>query len=159
MNQKTTKRRRKQSQLKNAVITSILDLFLIVLFVYFMFSRWQEHNNPKIEAYTPVAIALEIIVPIIILFVLLGFFIYSADISSNTEKDDELSKLHKYKAGNISNTITTILFALVVYFIRDFSFAFLGDFIQNWGLPLLIITISSLITNITFIILEKFQLD
>lgn len=159
MNQKTTKRRRKQSQLKNAVITSILDLFLIVLFVYFMFSRWQEHNNPKFEAYTPVAIALEIIVHIIILFVLLGFFFYSTDISRNTEKDDELSKLHKYKAGNISNTITTILFALVVYFIRDFSFAFLGDFIQNWGLPLLIITISSLITNITFIILEKSQLD
>lgn len=159
MNQKTTKRRRKQSQLKNAVISCIMDLFFIIMAVYFMTSRWQEQNSPKIEAFNPIAVTLEIIVLIIILLVLLGFFIYSINISNNTEKDDELSKLHKYKAGYIGNTITTILFALAVYFIKDFSFAFLGDSIQNWGLPLLIIAISSLITNITFIILEKFQLD
>jgi len=158
MTQKPLKRR-KQSQLKNAVLSSIMDLFLIIITVYFMASRWLEHNNPNFETYNPIATVLEIIVLIIIVFVLFAFYIYYLDIRNNTEKDDELSKLHKYKAGHISNTITTILFALAVFFIRDFSFAFLGDFIQNWGLPLLIIATSSLITNITFIILEKFQLD
>ncbi len=159
MTKKTTKRRRKQSQLKNAVISCIFDLFYIILSVYFMVSRWQDLNNPNIEAYNPIAETLKIILLIIILFVFLGFFIYSTDIRNNTEKDDELSMLHRYKAGHISNTITTILFALAVFFIRDFSFAFIGDFIQNWGLPLLIVMTSSLITNITFIILEKIQLD
>lgn len=116
MTQKTTKRRRKPSQLKNAVLSSIMDLFFIILAVYFMASRWQEHNNPNFETYNPIATVLEIIVLIIIMFVFLGFYIYSLDIRNNTEKDDELSKLHKYKAGHISNTITTILFALAVFF-------------------------------------------
>ena len=85
--------------------------------------------------------------------------IYSAIIDSHTEKDDELSLLHKYKAGYIGKTVSAFIFAIVVFIVKDFSFAFTGDFFDRLCLPIIIIIASELISNITFIILEKFQLD
>ena len=76
-----------------------------------------------------------------------------------TEKDDELSKLHRYKAGYISKYITAALFFIVLLVVKDFSFAFTGDFIDDLSLPIIILITGELISDITFIILEKFQLD
>ncbi len=146
----------KISQIKSAVYGCIIDLSIIATQIGLIIKHQQPVN---IETYNPnkffVSSMLTLLFLIIEFFLVVGIFIFR----KYTEKDDELSKLHRYKAGYISKYITAALFAIVFLVVKDFSFAFTGDFIDDLSLPIIILITGELISDITFIILEKFQLD
>lgn len=157
MIQETTNAKiKKHSQFKNAVFSCIYDLFIIGSQVGLIIKRNQPFN---IETYNPNNYYISTILCIIFIIATICSLVCIVRFAQHTEKDDELSKLHRYKAGCISHHITAILFAIVVFFVKDFSFAFTGDFIDGLSLPIIILMTCSFISNITFIILEKFQLD
>ena len=155
MSGETTKTK-KHSQLKNALLSCIADLVIITTQVALIIKRQIPFN---IETYNPSTFYIGTILCILFFIASIIFAIYLTHFQIRTEKDDELSKLHRYRAGCISKYISVLIFAIVVFIVKDFSFAFTGDFIDGLSLPIIIIITSELISNITFIILEKFQLD
>ena len=146
----------KISQIKSAVYSCIIDLSIIATQIGVIIERQQPVN---IETYNSknffISSILTLLFLIVEFFLVVGIMVFR----KYTEKDDELSKLHRYKAGYISKYITAALFFIVLLVVKDFSFAFTGDFIDDLSLPIIILITGELISDITFIILEKFQLD
>ena len=77
---------------------------------------------------------------------------------NSTEKTDELAALHRYKAGYIAKYISLLIIAITICIIKNFEPIF-TDYYDNITIGIVILLLGELITNITFIILEKFQLD
>ncbi len=155
----TNSKTQKVSQLKNTVVACIYDLVIILFYIGFLFINAKQREPYNVETFDMFA---HIMQTILLLF-LGAAFLTSAFIAYRfalrTEKDDELSLLHKYKAGYISKTISIILFSIIVLIIKDFSFFTAGNIFDILALPIIALSTSNLISNIIFIILEKFQLD
>lgn len=156
MNQGITKSKaKKHSLIKSALISCIWELILIITNIAFV---WERSVPSSILNYEPTVIRL-----ILYIFSAIGnlfFLIYYVYILSSTETEDELAKIHRYKAGYISRLITIFLFSIILYTIKDFSFAYNNrGFLGNLSIPIIMIMTEAFIENIVFIILEKFQLD
>ncbi|MBQ7776028.1 MAG: DUF2178 domain-containing protein [Lachnospiraceae bacterium] len=93
---------------------------------------------------------------IVILLIILILFIKR---SSNPEKEDELAKLNKYKASHISFYIFIVAIIATIYIIKNFEFAFVGDFMDNTNLGLIIWAFSQILYNIVFIFVERDNLE
>lgn len=112
------------------------------------------------EDYTaPISVPVLMNTISLILLIAVGtLFIYNG---ISAEKEDELSRLNQYKAGNISLYIFLFTIIPVIYLIKDFEFAMIGlypgDVDINLGL--IIIGYTLLCQNIIFIILEKRNLE
>lgn len=158
MSQKSIKTKN-HSQITRAITNCIVDMICIVCNIGIIIIHQKQKEPYHVETFDIFSHTIQTILILIILLALIFIHIFSSNINSHTEKDDELSLLHKYKAGYISKTISAFIFAIVIFIVKDFSFAFTGDFIDFWGIPAIIIITSDLISSITFIILEKFQLD
>lgn len=160
MDQKITKvKTKKHSQITKTIVNCISDIMIIGANIGLIIIHQKKQEPYDMNTFDPIANKLQIILLLIMVLAMAFILIYSAIIDSHTEKDDELSLLHKYKAGYIGKTVSAFIFAIVVFIVKDFSFAFTGDFFDRLCLPIIIIIASELISNITFIILEKFQLD
>lgn len=80
--------------------------------------------------------------------------------TKNADKEDELSKQNRYKAGYITKYVLAIATIVLICSIKDFSFAFNEDLFSGLiYLPLTIFVFGEATENIVFIILEKRGLE
>lgn len=76
--------------------------------------------------------------------------------SRHNEKGDELSDLNNYKAGYIAKYISIFVIAAIILLVKDFSLILKEDVVGNILTVFLIsLSLTELIHNIIFIILEK----
>ena len=110
---------------------------------------------PSVSSYIgPIYLSLLYAVLMLILLIMAGILLMKQ--YKNREKDDELSNLNNYKAGYIAKYISVVIFSVVVLLVKDFSLIFGEDVIGNVLVVFLMsISITDLIHNIIFIILEK----
>lgn len=74
----------------------------------------------------------------------------------NREATDELADLNNYKAGYIAKYISIFVITIIILLIKDFNLILKEDIVGNILSVLLIsLSITELIHNIVFIILEK----
>ncbi len=105
-------------------------------------------------------IYIPLLISIICLIFLIVIAILAFKQSKHKEKEDELANQNRYKAGYISKYILTFVIIIAIFFIKDFRFAFTGDFIDNIiTLPLIIFCFSEFVQHIVFIFLEKYNLE
>lgn len=145
----------KSSLVKSAVWSAILDFFIILIHLYLLL-------KPNLTFIPDNYLSNAIIsIGICFIFIILMIVVLILAISQtwNTEKQDELSKLHKYKAGYISRYICIICIIVAICIIKDFRFAFTDDYFDNMRIPFVIFFFAQLVENIIFIILEKFNLE
>ncbi|MBP3351580.1 MAG: hypothetical protein J6L65_04165 [Lachnospiraceae bacterium] len=149
------KTRKKPSLVKQAAWMAVLNGVVALSQIAILIKRQIPFTAEDYLAPVPVPILISLL-SLIALVVTAGLTIF---FTHGTEKEDELSKLHRYKAGYISKYIFLILIIAVIWIIKDFRFAFPGDFIDGISLPLAIFMLPLCIENIIFIILEKHNLE
>ncbi len=151
----TMNKPKKTSLVNNALWSSILDIFIILIHLFLLLKPHLTFVPNNYLADTMVSMSISFI------FILLLSIIIILAISQtrNLEKQDELSKLHKYKAGYISKYICIVCAIAAIWLIKDFSFAFSDDYFDNIRIPFIIFFFSQLVENISFIILEKCNLE
>lgn len=72
------------------------------------------------------------------------------------EKEDELSQLNNYKAGYIAKYISIFVIAVIILLVKDFTLILKEDVVGNiLSVFLICFSLTELIHNIVFIILEK----
>lgn len=104
--------------------------------------------------YVPLLLDLVVLILIIVVFV-----VYRKK-SKQREKSDELSELNEAKAGWITKYILVFVFGAMVFLIQDFSPFYTDDVYGNLMRTFLIfLSISEIIHNIIFVILEKQNLE
>ncbi len=96
---------------------------------------------------------------ILCIIVLLAVLILSVIQAGNPEKEDELAKLHRYKAGYISFYILLFAVIFLIYSVKNFEPALIGDFIDNANIAIMFLAFSQCLENIVFIYLEKHSLE
>lgn len=158
MSQKTTKAKTKKLTLTQSSLgCCIADLFLIISSIMHIVER---QKPTDVQFYQSTGFWFKMLFYCVFILLYCISIIYGIYLLYSTEKEDELSKLHRYKAGRISKFITILLFAVVLYIIKDFSFAYNDrGFLDNLFIPIIMITTDTFIENVIFIILEKFQID
>lgn len=93
---------------------------------------------------------------IILLIVVL---ILSVKQTMHSDKEDELAKLHRYKAGYISLYIFLFAVIFLIYTVKNFESAFISDPYGNANVGFMLYSFSQCIENIVFIYLEKRSLE
>ncbi len=151
----TLSKPKRTSLVKNAAWSAVLEATLVLINII-MFIKNQIIFTAE-DYLAPVPLPLFISSASFILLLIIG--ILSIVQTKNTEKEDELSSLNRYKAGYISKYICIIALIATIWYIHDFGFAFTGDFVDNLRLPITIFMFSRLVENIIFIILEKCNLE
>ncbi len=74
----------------------------------------------------------------------------------NREARDELADLNNYKAGYITKYISVFVNAIIILFVKDFNVILKEDIVGNiLSVFLISLSLTELIHNIVFIILEK----
>lgn len=148
----TTKTKRtKTSIVGNAAWVAALDAATVISQIVILIKR--QINFAAEDYLTPIPIPiLMTAIPLIVMILLLIVTIVNA---IKTEKEDELSKINRYKAGYISKYVCLGVIIIGICIIKNFEFAFQGDFIDNISLPIVIFAFEQFVENITFIILEK----
>ena len=159
MNQETAKiKTKKHSQVKTARLNCVADLFIIFILVGGFVERIYRANHFDIQDYSPTNIVIRNIFRFLIIIALMFLAVYRVRFINSTEKTDELAALHRYKAGYIAKYISLLIIAITICIIKNFEPIF-TDYFDNITIGIVILLLGELITNITFIILEKFQLD
>lgn len=151
----TLNKPKRTSLVKNAVWSAILEATLVFINII-VFIKNQIIFTAE-DYLAPVPLPLFISSASLILLIIIGLL--SLTQTKNTEKEDELSSLNRYKAGYISKYICIIALTAAIWHIHDLSFAFTGDFVDNLRLPITIFMFSRFVENIIFIILEKCNLE
>lgn len=94
----------------------------------------------------------------LVLIVVVGYMAYSRYI--NSDKWDELAKMHMYKAGYYAKYIFLILLILLVILVKDFSFLFEKDMVGGILSAIVLgFCFSDMLMHIVFIILEKTNVE
>lgn len=119
-------------------------------------------NHPRLtvtaENYATL-IPIRHTINIFCIIILLAALILSIKQSINHEKEDELARLHRYKAGYISLYIFLLAVIVVIYAVKNFEPAFTGDFLDNIDVAYMLFAFSQCVENIVFIYLEKHNLE
>lgn len=149
------KTRKKPSLVKQAAWLAVLNGVVALSQIVILIKRQIPFTAEDYLAPVPVPILISLL-SLIALVVTAGLTIF---FTHGSEKDDELSKLHRYKAGYISKYICLALIIAIIWIIKDFRFAFPGNFMDGINLPLAIFTLALCVENIVFIILEKCNLE
>ena len=146
----------KTSVVKQAAWNAVLDVALIITNTFDLIKNQITFGPEDYQTLIPIPMLLSLIT----LLLMIGVLIIAVNKTKNAEKDDELSKLHRYKAGYISKYVLVLTVIIAIWIIKDFSFAFTEDFFGNlMNLPLIILMFAEFVENITFIILEKRSLE
>lgn len=146
-----TAKTKKVSLVKCAAYAIGLDLITLLVQICVII----KNIYPSVSSYIgPIYLSLLYAVLMLILLIMAGILLMKQ--YKNREKDDELSNLNNYKAGYIAKYICVVIFSVVVLLVKDFSLIFGEDVIGNVLVVFLMsISITDLIHNIIFIILEK----
>lgn len=146
---------RKTSLVKNAAWSIASEIFIIIIYLYLLFKPRFVFipSNPMANSLAHIIAGLALII-FEILFVCLSF-----SQTRNVENQDELSKFHKYKAGYISRNVCLIAIFIAILLIKDYSFMQGGDIFAKISPAVIIFAFARLVENITFIILEKCNLE
>lgn len=94
----------------------------------------------------------------LVLIVVITYMTFSR--TKNSDKWDELAKMHMYKAGYCAKYVFLIMVMLLVILIKDFSFLFEKDMVG--GIISVIILgscFADMLMHIVFIILEKMNVE
>ncbi len=160
MNQETIKvKAKKHSQLKNALLHSVIELIVIISQVGLFIERAYRLKHFDINDYNPIRVTIRIALLAITIVILIFLLVYRFFFNLTTEDTDELSNLHRYKAGYMAKYITLLVITIAICAVKNFEPILSGDFFYNISLAIMIFFLGELIENIIFIILEKFQLD
>lgn len=156
MNKTTEKsKRKKPSLVRQAVCLAVLDAVVALSQIAILIKRQIPFTAEDYMAPVP----MPILISLLSLIALVVTAVLTIIFTHGTEKEDELAKLHRYKAGYISKYICLALIIAVIWIIKDFSFAFPEYFMDGINLPLAIFTLALCVENIIFIILEKCNLE
>ncbi|MBQ7918477.1 MAG: hypothetical protein IJ324_00845 [Lachnospiraceae bacterium] len=153
----TTKAKpKKASKVKQAAWAAVLDAAVIASNLTLIAKEQMIFTAEDYLAPLP----LPIMIPMITLILLVIICILTISQTKNAEKDDELSKLNRYKAGYLSQYIFIAIIIILIWNIQDFRFAFTEDPVDNFlRIPIIFVMLAQFIENITFIILEKRGLE
>ena len=140
---------------KTAIYKIILNTFILVMQVGIIV----KHTLPDAPIFIgPIYVPL--VISTITLIVYIAFFIFYLKKLKNTEKIDELAKQHRYKAGFITKYILIIIIILAILLVKDFSILLTDDTVGNiLSIYLIVFSLSEIIEEITFLILEKKGLE
>lgn len=110
---------------------------------------------PSVPIYIgPINLPLFISVMLLLLLIAVGVLMMKQ--YRNREATDELADLNNYKAGYITKYISIFVIAIIILLVKDFNLILKEDMVGNILSVLLIsLSITELIHNIVFIILEK----
>ena len=108
---------------------------------------------------TPVYIGpiyLPLLISCVLLVLIIAAWVLLAKQRRNSEANDELADLNKYKAGYIAKYVSIFVFVILVLFAKDINLVLSDDYVGNaLSIFLICLSIMELIQNIAFIILEK----
>ncbi len=146
---------KKASLVKNAAWSVASEILLIFIYLFLLLKPKLIFipNDYLADALVSMAACISLVIFAII------YAIVAISQTWHTEKQDEMSKLHKYKAGYISKYICIVAIVIAVWIIKDFSFAFTGDLFTKISPIIIVYAFSQLTENIIFIILEKCNLE
>lgn len=105
-------------------------------------------------------IYIPLLLDIIVLVLVISTYVVYRKKSKQREKSDELSNLNEVNAGQITKYILVFVFGVMVFSIQDFSPFYTDGVFGNFMRTILIfLSISEIIHNIIFVILEKQNLE
>ena len=105
-------------------------------------------------------IYIPLLLDIIVLVLVISTYVVYRKKSKQREKSDELSNLNEVNAGQITKYILVFVFGVMVFLIQDFSPFYTDGVFGNFMRTILIfLSISEIIHNIIFVILEKQNLE
>lgn len=94
----------------------------------------------------------------LVLIVVITYMTFSR--TKNSDKWDELAKMHMYKAGYYAKYVFLIMVMLLVILVKDFSFLFEKDMFDGiTSVIVLGICFADMLMHIVFIILEKTNVE
>lgn len=140
---------------KTAIYKIILNTFILLIQAGIIV----KHTLPNTPFFLgPIYVPL--LISTITLIVYIVFFVFYLRKLKNTEKIDELAEQHRYKAGFITKYILIIIIILAILLIKDFSILLTNDTVGNiLSIYLIVFSLSEIIEEITFLILEKKDLE
>ncbi len=153
----TTQSKPKRTSLVKAAAWSAAVEIAVIISNVITIIKWQiPFTAEDYRTFIPIPILISL-VPLLAMGVIL---VLSINQTKNADKEDELSKQNRFKAGYITKYVLAITVIITIWVIRDFSFAFTEDVISNlMNLPLIIFAFAEATQNIVFIILEKRGLE
>lgn len=105
-------------------------------------------------------IYIPLLLDIIVLVLVISVYVIYRKKSKQREKSDELSNLNEATAGQITKYILVFVFGAMVFLIQDFRPFYTDDVFGNFMRTFLVfLSISEIIHNIVFFILEKQNLE
>ncbi|MBE5876238.1 MAG: hypothetical protein E7290_05070 [Lachnospiraceae bacterium] len=154
-NTQTLNRPKKTSLVKSAAWNIASETILIMTYLYLLIKEQIDFTPEEFLTLYPTFRLISFLNITLLIVTLILMIVHTC----NADKHDELSKLHKYKAGYLSKYICIVCIALAIWFIKDFNFAFTNNFFDNLRILFVIFFFSQLVENIIFIILEKCNLE
>ena len=103
---------------------------------------------------------LPLLISILTLVLIVGIAYMAYSRAKNSDKWDELAKMHMYKAGYYAKYVFLIMVMLLVILVKDFSFLFEKDMVGGIiSVIILGICFADMLMHIVFIILEKTNVE
>lgn len=103
---------------------------------------------------------LPLLISIFQLVLIVGTIYVAYSRAKNSDKWDELAKMHMYKAGYYAKYVFLVMVMLLVILVKDFSFLFEKDMVG--GIISVVILgncFADMLMHIVFIILEKMNVE
>lgn len=154
-NTQTINTTKKTSLVKYAAWSIALEITLIFSYLFLIFRKQWNPTPDEFMAFYPISQSISAINMILLLI----FLFISIRQACNLEKQDELSRLHKYKAGYFSHRIVIFLIIIALCVAKEYGFSFTNGFSTTSYIAFIILFASQLVENIIFIILEKFSTE
>lgn len=138
------------------------SVYFIVLYVTLILSQLYDIIK-NIYPTKPIfvgAVYLPLMISILklVLIVVIAYLTFSR--AKNSDKWDELAKMHMYKAGYYSKYVFLIIVMLLIILVKDFSFLFEKDMFDGiTSVIVLSICFADMLMHIVFIILEKTNVE
>lgn len=145
----------KISLVKSSVNFIVLYVTLILSQLYDIIKNIYPTNPIFVGAvYLPLMISILKLV----LIVVIAYLAFSR--AKNSDKWDELAKMHMYKAGYYAKYVFLIMVMLLVILVKDFSFLFEKDMFDGITAVIVLgICFADMLMHIVFIILEKTNVE
>lgn len=148
-----TPKSQKISLVKNSLYSIGLYATILLMQIYTFI------KNSLPVSSTPIFIGpiyLPLLISCIMLLLLVSVAILRSKQSRNTEATDELADLHKYKAGYFTKYITVFTIPVIILLMKECNWMPKEDLVGNVLSAILIsISITEIIHNVIFIILDK----
>jgi len=141
----------KISLVKSALYSIVLYMTLLLMQIYILVKNTLP---PKPIFLGPIYVPL--LISCLMLVLLIAVAVLQIKQTRKAEDPDELADFNKYKAGYITKYICIFLIPIIILFLNEFNLMREEDIVDNVMRVFLIgLSITEIIHNIVFIVLEK----